>query len=65
MAVQTSEPMVRSSAVAAKLGISDRTVRRYARLKKIPSQRIGKVYLFNPAWLDELTAWPPAETEVA
>jgi hypothetical protein len=61
MSAQAGEPMVRASDVAAKLGVCDRTVRRYARLGKIPSCKPGKVYLFSPAWLANVTMWPPAE----
>ena len=61
MPAQDTEPMVRASDVAAKLGVTSRTVRRYARQGKVPSCKPGKVYLFSSAWLADLTTWPPAE----
>lgn len=60
-----TESMVRAEAVAAKLGVKPRTVRRWAAAGKIPSQRPGKVWLFSPAWLESVTSWPSADREAA
>jgi hypothetical protein len=53
--------MVNAAEVAAKFGISVKTVQRALARKEIPGLVIGTVYLVNAGWFASVTAWPPAQ----
>ena len=58
MTAETEQDMVKAADVAARFGISPRTVKRAVERQEIPGLVIGSIHLVNAAWYAAVTSWP-------
>lgn len=57
----TTEPWVRTPAIAAHLGVSEYTIRSWAKLGTIPGHKVGREWLFKVSEVDAHLCQPPAD----